>query len=306
MEREKFAQYLFFNQWHTLKNYCHKRQVSVVGDMPFYVAYDSADVWVHPELFELNTRGQPRFVGGVPPDYFSATGQLWGNPVYNWKKMAETGFEWWIDRIRHNLTLYDTLRLDHFRGFIAYWQVPAQAKTAQAGRWVKTPSTAFFKETQKAFPSLPFIAEDLGYIDEPVLQAIARLGIPGMKVLLFGFDGSEGNPHLPKNHTECSVVYTGTHDTNTAKGWFNDEASAKEKRKVCKAIGKHVSTREVGFELAKLALASKSRWCVVPLQDVLGLGSNARMNNPSNPVATGRGGLQANSWRTARWLRLAT
>ena len=198
IEETKFAQYLFFSQWRRLKEHCQKRGIKIIGDIPFYVAHDSADVWVHPELFSLHGNGKARYVGGVPPDYFSATGQLWGNPVYNWERHKETGFEWWMDRIRHNLMLCDMLRLDHFRGFVAYWQVSAIAKTAVRGRWVKTPSDAFFKVLKGAFPSLPFIAEDLGYIDKPVEDAIKELGIPGMRVILFGLDGAKDNPTFPK------------------------------------------------------------------------------------------------------------
>ncbi len=280
IERQKFNQYLFFSQLRSLKEYCKTKQIRIVGDVPFYVTYDSADVWVHPELFSLDPTGKPRFVGGVPPDYFSATGQLWGNPTYNWQKMQKTGFEWWTDRISHNLKLYDRLRLDHFRGFVAYWQVPAASKTANTGKWVKTPSQAFFVALKQAFPQLPFIAEDLGDIDEPVRQAIMRLGIPGMKVLLFGLGSAKNNPNNPKNHIENSVVYTGTHDTNTARGWFVSEAKAKEKKNLFKLLGKKISAKDVSVELVKIALSSVANLSIVPLQDVLGLGTKARMNNP--------------------------
>ncbi len=280
IEREKFAQYLFFSQWQDLKEYCREKKIRIIGDMPFYAAYDSVDMWVNPEYFSLTATGKPQFVGGVPPDYFSATGQLWGNPVYNWKKLAQTGFDWWINRIRHNLTLYDELRLDHFRGFVAYWQVSASAKTAKTGRWVKVPSDAFFTVVKAFFPSLPFIAEDLGYIDEPVRQAIKELDIPGMKVLLFAFDDARDNPHLPQNHTHNSAVYTGTHDTNTVRGWFIEEASVKGKRNLHRLLDKKVTSRNVSSELVEMALDSVANFCILPLQDVLGLGSEARMNNP--------------------------
>ena len=280
IEKQKFIQWLFFSQLFCLKDFCRNRQVSLIGDMPFYLTYDSADVWVHPELFSLNENGKLQFVGGVPPDYFSSTGQLWGNPVYDWKKMRETDFEWWLQRIRHNLRLFDLLRLDHFRGFNAYWQVPAKAKTAKKGCWVKAPSESFFETVKKSFPSLPFIAEDLGSIDDEVRNAISQLGIPGMKVLLFAFDGSPDNIYLPKNYSENCVVYTGTHDTNTARGWFVDEASNQQKRVLFNLIGKKVGAEEVSFEMVKLASASKADLNIVPFQDVLGLGSKARMNNP--------------------------
>jgi 4-alpha-glucanotransferase len=263
---------------------CKSKQIHFIGDMPFYITLDSADIWVHPELFSLDSKGKPTFIGGVPPDYFSRTGQLWGNPIYNWKKMQQTGFKWWVDRIRHNLKLYDLLRLDHFRGYVSYWQVKASAKTAKNGRWIKAPSAAFFKVVKSFFPSLPFIAENLGDIDEPVRDAIKRLDTPGMKVLLFAFDGNPDNPHLPKNHVKNAVVFTGTHDTNTVKGWFNDESSSKERRNLFKLIGQKVSAKKVSFEFIKLALASVADLSVIPLQDILGLDSKARMNNPSRAM----------------------
>ncbi len=280
----KFVQYAFSSQWQELKEFCHERQIRIVGDMPFYVAYDSADVWANPELFSLDKRGRPRFVGGVPPDYFSEDGQLWGNPVYEWKRMQKSGFEWWLKRVGYSLKVYDLLRLDHFRGFVAYWRVSGSAKTARKGRWVKVPSKQFFASLKANFPTLPFIAEDLGAIDAPVKEAIRALGVPGMKVLLFSFDDREDNPHLPKNHPENAVVYTGTHDTNTARGWFADESSSKQKVNLFSQIGRRVSDVEVSFELVKLALSSKAKLCIVPVQDVLGLGAEARMNTPSSTV----------------------
>ncbi len=284
IEQIKFEQYIFFSQLFSLKKFCKTKNVCLIGDMPFYVTYDSADVWVHPELFSLNSNGKLKFVGGVPPDYFSSTGQLWGNPVYNWKNMEQTGFEWWINRISHNLKLYDQLRLDHFRGFVGYWRVPASAKTAKKGKWVKSPSEVFFKVVSAAFPSVPFIAEDLGDIDDPVREAIKRLGIPGMRVLLFAFDGEAANPNLPKNHVENSVVYTGTHDTNTVKGWLKDESSRKERKNLFKIIDRKAPAKMVSFEVVKLALGSVADLSIVPLQDILSLGSEARMNIPGKSL----------------------
>lgn len=281
IEAEKFSQYLFFSQWGRLKDYCKTSNVRVIGDLPFYVAYDSADVWAHPELFSLYKNGKPKYVGGVPPDYFSVSGQLWGNPVYDWQKHNETGFEWWINRINHTLTLCDRLRLDHFRGFVAYWQVSAKAETAKNGRWIKPPAHAFFEMLKRTFPYLPFIAEDLGYIDAPVKQAIKQLDIPGMRVLLFGLDGSKTNPHTPENYAKNSVVYTGTHDTNTVRGWFTTEANTKQRQTLSKLIGNTVSKSDVSFEAVKLVTSSLTDLCIFPLQDILGLGTEARMNNPS-------------------------
>jgi 4-alpha-glucanotransferase len=293
IEQEKFSQYLFFSQWSRLKSHCNRLGIQIIGDIPFYVAHDSADAWVHPELFSLYANGKSRSVGGVPPDYFSATGQLWGNPTYNWPRHEDTGFKWWMQRISHNLQLCDRLRLDHFRGFVAYWQVAAVAKTALRGKWVNAPSEQFFSALKQAFPNLPFIAEDLGYIDQPVKDAIDRLKIPGMRVILFGFDGSKDNPHTLSNHVTNSVVYTGTHDTNTAQGWFANEASTKDKANLCSIIGKKVAAQEVSSEIVKLALSSISDICLIPVQDVLGLGAEARMNNPSKSLGNWQ-------WRVTR------
>ena len=258
IEQEKFAQFVFSNQWCSLKNFCKEKQVKIVGDIPFYMSHDSADVWIHPELFSLNENKQLKFVGGVPPDYFSDTGQFWGNPVYDWQKIKDTGFEWWIDRLGHNLKFYDKVRLDHFRGFIAYWQIPANDGTAKNGRWVRSEPEAFIETARKAFPKLPFIAEDLGSIDEEVKQAIIRLGIPGMRVMLFAFDGTDDNPNILNRHPENAVVYSGTHDTNTVKGWFMDEASDAKKQKLFEEIGRKISADEVSFEVIKLAYVIKS------------------------------------------------
>jgi len=283
IEAEKFFQYLFSNQWHRLKKYCKTRQINILGDLPFYVAHDSADAWAHPELFSLYQNGKPKYVGGVPPDYFSSSGQLWGNPVYNWQNHQTTNFEWWIKRVKHTLTLCDRLRLDHFRGFVAYWQVSAKAKTAQSGQWIKTPTNAFFETLTQTFPSLPFIAEDLGHIDNPVKQTLKQLGISGMRVLLFGLDDTKTNPHAPKNYTKNSVAYTSTHDTNPVYGWFTTEATAKQHQALLKLIGHPISKNAISFEAIKLVSSSLADLCILPLQDVLGLGSQTRMNNPSHP-----------------------
>jgi 4-alpha-glucanotransferase len=280
---EKFVQYTFFSQWETLKQLCHKKQVQIIGDMPFYVAFDSVDVWVNQGLFSLKHDGQPKFVGGVPPDYFSEDGQLWGNPVYDWGKMEKSGFEWWLNRIGFSLKVYDFLRLDHFRGLVAYWRVSASAKTAKKGRWIKTPHQKFFFKLKEKFPDLPFIAEDLGVIDEPVKRAIRFLGVPGMKVLLFGFNGSGDNPHALANHPVNSVVFTGTHDTNTARGWFKSEATVAQKANFSNLIGKRATETQVSFEMVKLALKSKAKLAIIPVQDVLALGAEARINMPSCP-----------------------
>lgn len=283
VDQEKFAQFIFSRQWSFLKEYCQTKEVAVFGDLPFYMSYDSVDVWVHPELFMLDNKKQPNYVGGVPPDYFSKSGQRWGNPTYNWRELEKTHFQWWISRIQRNLKLCDILRFDHFRGFTAYWQIPASFKTAKKGRWIRSPSKSFFKTLKWFFPNLPFVAEDLGLITSNVRENLSLLGIPGMKVLVFAFNGSLDNPNIPMNHTKNSVVYTGTHDTNTVKGWFIDEATCKEKELLFKCIGKKVSKNQVCREFIKLALSSNANLSIIPLQDLLSLGSEARMNHPAKP-----------------------
>ena len=221
-------------------------------------------------------------VGGVPPDYFSKTGQLWGNPVYDWDKMKERDFGWLLERISNNLGLLDLLRLDHFRGYVAYWEVPAEETTAINGMWKKTPSESFFDAMKKRFPTLPFFAEDLGVITQDVKKALTDLGIPGTKVLVFAFDGSKDNPYLPFNYDHNSAVYTGTHDTNTVKGWFMNEATAQMKNAASKYIGKKLDEDNVSWEFVRLAMSSTADLCITPAQDLLSLGAEARMNNPSS------------------------
>jgi len=280
IEKEKFAQFIFFRQWKSLRDYCHKKKISIIGDQAFYVSYDSADAWAHPEILKLDSRRRLGYVGGAPPDCFSRNGQIWHNPVYAWNELQRTGFSWWMNRIRHYLNLFDLLRLDHFRGFIAYWQVPAAAKTAKKGRWIRAKSVNFFHTLQRSFPDLPFIAEDLGVITKSVKKSMRLLGIPGMRVLLFAFDGKRGNPHLPSNLTRNSVAYTGNHDTNTVRGWFVNEATDEERRIAFKCIGRTASETEISNEFIKLALASPAFLSIVPVQDVLALGAEARMNQP--------------------------
>lgn len=283
VDREKFAQFEFFRQWHSLKEHCGGLGIGLVGDLSFYVAGDSADVWSNQEIFKLDGGGKPAFAGGVPPDYFSETGQLWGNPVYDWERLKTEGFGWWMQRMRQTLKLFDVTRIDHFRGFVAYWEVPGHAKTAVSGKWVAAPWEAFFETVKSRFPSMPFVAEDLGVITPDVRAVMRRFGFPGMDVLLFAFDSGPDNPYLPENHSPESVVYTGTHDTNTVRGWFSDEASPKQKKSLSEYVGKDVSEREVSWEFIGLALKSKANLSIIPTQDVLSLGSDARMNRPSSP-----------------------
>ncbi len=282
IEREKFLQYIFFRQYGALKNYCNQRNIKIIGDIPIYVSYDSADVWAHPEIFKLTKLRKPRFVAGVPPDAFSPKGQLWGNPVYNWHILAKTGYWWWLRRAAHNLGLFDMVRLDHFRGFVRYWQVRGNEKTAQKGRWVTVPSEDFFNHLLKENPLERIIIEDLGYITADVKAIIERFRLTGMKILLFGFwSDAAKNPHYLKNHAANSVVYTGTHDTNTARGWFEKEANKEQKKMLFELTGHKVPARQIHWELIKLAMSSKSRLAIIPMQDVLGLGAEARMNIPA-------------------------
>jgi 4-alpha-glucanotransferase len=263
-----------------LKRYANERGVRIIGDIPIFVALDSADVWSRPELFFLDERGRPTVVAGVPPDYFSSTGQRWGNPLYRWDRMARDGYRWWVERFKIALTQVDLVRIDHFRGFQAYWEVLAQHKTAERGRWVEGPGEPFFRALEKALGKLPVIAEDLGFITPEVENLRLQLGFPGMKILQFAFGENGRNPYLPHNYERNFVVYTGTHDNDTTVGWFASR-NPKERTNVLRYLG--TSGREIHWDLIRLAFASVADLAIVPLQDVLGLGSWARMNMPGLP-----------------------
>lgn len=282
IEREKLGQFLFFEQWRALKQYCNVRGIQIIGDIPIYVSYDSADVWTNTSIFKLNGDKRPTALAGVPPDYFSATGQLWGNPVYNWDAQKLTGYAWWIERLRHTLTLFDAIRIDHFRGLVAYWEVPAHETNAVNGRWVEVPTYDFFNTLFKRFFNLPIIAEDLGLITPDVRDAIKRFGFPGMKVLLFAFD--EDNPmqiYLPHTYEKNYVVYTGTHDNDTVRGWFDHQAGPDDKRRLFRYLGRETRSEEVNWEFVRLAMMSIADIAMIPMQDILGLGREAQMNRPS-------------------------
>ena len=282
IEEQRFFQYLCFKQWSSLKKYCNGRGIKMIGDVPIYVVYDSAEVWMHPNLFNLDSERNPVTVAGVPPDYFSETGQLWGNPVYRWEALKRTGYEWWIKRIQHNLNLFDVVRVDHFRGFLAYWEVPATEKTAVKGRWTDAPGLDFFTCLSTVFPVLPIIAEDLGTITPDVWSAMEHFGFPGMKVLLFAFDESlPQNAYAPHNHTKNAVVYTGTHDNNTARAWFEKEADNQVKERLSRYAGKVITAETVHWELIRLAMMSVANTAILSMQDLLGLGEQARMNRPA-------------------------
>jgi 4-alpha-glucanotransferase len=282
IEFRKYLQYQFFTQWFELKAYANTYNIRIIGDIPIYVAYDSADVWASPELFKLDNTGKPTVVAGVPPDYFSADGQLWGNPIYKWDQMARKGFAWWIERLRHALSLADIVRIDHFRGLEDYWEVDAKETTARNGKWVKGPSAAFFHKLKRVFgEALPIIAEDLGEITPEVLALREQFSVPGMKVLHFAFGDTDKNPYLPHNYTSNFVVYTGTHDNNTTIGWFDGLAEQERERVQC-YLGRNGS--DIAWELMRLSLMSVADMAITPVQDILRLGAESRMNMPGTAL----------------------
>lgn len=273
----QFAQFLFHRQWFELRDYALERDIHLFGDLPIFVSHDSADVWANQHLFKLDPEGNPTSVAGVPPDYFSATGQHWGNPHYHWDRMEADGFSWWLERLRHQLRYFDLLRVDHFRGFEAYWEIPADRPDPRGGYWVKAPGQAFLEACRQAFQHLPLVAENLGFITPEVEALRRRFGLPGMLVLQFAFDGSPGNPYLPHNHDPLEVVYTGTHDNDTTLGWFESlEPSVREN--LANYFGRPRET--MPDFLVRTAFASVARLAVVPMQDLLGLGDGNRMNLP--------------------------
>jgi 4-alpha-glucanotransferase len=287
----QYLQFQFYEQWSALKQYANEQGIQIIGDIPIFVSYDSADAWAHPKLFYFDEDGQPTKVAGVPPDYFSPTGQLWGNPIYRWDVMAQNGYAWWISRFSHTLQLVDIVRIDHFRGFQAGWVVPAGEETAENGKWVEGPGAALFRAVEEALGPLPIIAEDLGLITPPVEALREELGFPGMKVLQFAFSGEPENLYLPHNHVLNCVVYTGTHDNDTTRGWF-EHASPQVQRNVQLYLARHGD--DIAWDFIRTALMSVADTAIFPLQDVLNLGSEARMNTPGVPEGNW-------TWRYAPW-----
>lgn len=280
----RFVQYIFFSQMKSLRAKCREAGVELIGDLPIYVNYDSADVWSRQSFFCLGGDLLPTEVAGVPPDYFSETGQLWGNPLYNWDTLKKNGFSWWIRRLRHSLSLFDTVRIDHFRGLLAYWAIPFGDKTAERGTWRPVPSADFFNAVRKELPSPPFLAENLGVITPDVTEAMESMGFPGMAVALFAFGGGmRDNPHIPHNYRRELAAYTGTHDNNTIEGWYSEDASEDERRTFRKYTGRSADGESAADAVIRLVLSSVAERAVVPLQDYLGLGSEGRMNTPSVP-----------------------
>lgn len=277
----QFIQFLFFSQWCRIKEYANRQNIRIIGDIPLYVAMDSADAWTNPELFEFDKDRNPIAVGGVPPDYFSETGQLWGNPLFRWDVHRKSGFSWWIKRIRENLVLYDMIRIDHFRGFAAYWSVPYGETTAINGKWIPGPGKDLFKAVSKALGDIPIIAEDLGVITEDVEDLRDSFNLPGMKILQFAFDSSEENDYLPHNFPKNCVVYTGTHDNDTLLGWFR-KAKKEDREYVLQYL--HSDGTDICMDFIRAAFASVACTAIIPMQDLLGLGSEARMNLPGSTL----------------------
>jgi 4-alpha-glucanotransferase len=276
---EQIIQYAFDEQWSALRGYCGERGIKLIGDVAIFVNYDSADVWNNPGIFELREDLSPVRVAGVPPDYFSATGQRWGNPLYKWDVLREQGFAWWVDRIRRARSLYDIIRLDHFRGFEAFWAIPAENDTAVVGEWVKAPGAELFQKLYDELGDLPFIAEDLGVITPEVDALREQFNLPGMRIFQFGFSDRHAHNYLPHRYVRNSVVYTGTHDNNTTRGWWDAEAATAEKEAAKTYLG--TTKKDFVWAMIRGAETSVADLCLVPVQDVLDLGAEARMNMPS-------------------------
>lgn len=311
----KYWQFLFFQQWNELKRYCHERGIRIMGDMPIYVAHDSADVWANPELFCLDDAGNPALVAGVPPDYFSATGQLWGNPIYRWDVLAAQGYRWWIERFRATLDLFDMVRVDHFRGFEAYWRIPAGETTAIHGEWVKGPGAALFEAVRRALGELPIVAENLGVITPDVEAIRNQFDFPGMSILQFAFGRDPQGPDFrPHNYPRNRVAYSGTHDNDTTVGWWNSAGIGDSTRtpedvvREMEFARRYLATdgREVHWDFIRALMASVADTVLFPLQDVLGLGSEARMNIPATRSGNWRFRFTADMLTPAMQDRLRT
>ncbi len=279
-EAQRFYQYVFFGQWKKLRRYGRERNIEIIGDIPIFVSPDSADVWADPSIFQLDPGDlKPRFVAGVPPDYFSADGQFWGNPLFDWKELERTDFAWWMKRLKSNFELYDVVRIDHFRGFEAYWSIPFGAPTAKSGTWVKGPGLKFFRAVKETFPDARIIAEDLGSLSPEVFQLLADTGLPGMAVLQFAFGGESDNFYLPHNLKQNSVIYPGTHDNDTTLGWYSscDEGTQDHLRRYLR-----ISGEDIPWDFVRSAYESVSRLAVISLQDLMSLDTSARFNTPGS------------------------
>jgi 4-alpha-glucanotransferase len=305
IDRFRLEQFMLLRQAEELKRYAHSKGVKVIGDLPFFVSPDSSDVWANPEFFLLDERRRPRLVAGVPPDYFSPDGQLWGNPVYNWDALRSTGYRWWIDRVRNLLSHVDVIRLDHFRGFAAAWYVPAGTTTAQSGEWVRGPGASFFEVVRKVFGRLPFIAEDLGIITTDVALLRDQFQVPGTRVLQFAFDGQADNPYLPHNFVSNTVAYTGTHDNPPTREWY-EQLPDSQKETLSSYLKRQLKdSAEAAPALVELGWSSAAALSVAPLQDVLDLGVGSRMNVPGRANGNWRWRVTEEMMSTSAfpWLR---
>ena len=281
IDKTKWLQWIFFRQWKNLKTYCNNIGVHFFGDLPFYVAYDSADVWSNPEVFMLDPQGEMTHVAGCPPDYFSEDGQRWGMPIFNWEKLKSQNYDWWNKRLAKNMELYDLLRLDHFMAFSRYWLIDAYESTAKNGKWMPGPGAEFLDQLMDKWGKLPFVAEDLGDCDESVFALRDQFHLPGMKILQFGFGNAEENSvHRPHFHSTNFVVYSGNHDTNTTRGWYAHEAGKKDHKRLKKYVGHRVSEKTAAHVLVKMAYGSVAKIAIAPMQDILNLGQEDRMNTP--------------------------
>ncbi len=294
VEYQRFLQFMFLRQWISLKKFANDNGIKIFGDIPLYVAYDSADVWANLDIFLLDEKSKPVLVGGVPPDYFAKTGQLWGNPVYDWDRLQQRGYDWWIARIHYNLCFFDLVRIDHFRGLESFWAVPYGEKTAMKGQWIKAHGDAMLRILQSHLGQMPVVAEDLGSINEEVRKLRKKYSLPGMKVLQFAFTGSTSNEHLPHNHQKDFVVYTGTHDNDTTVGWLKS-LNGKESARLKRYLG---AARVDHWTMIHAALSSVAQISVIPMQDILGLDSSARMNKPGTIRGNWKWRLSSSGWES--------
>ena len=301
INRQKFRQFLFYKQWSSLRAYAADKNILILGDIPIFVAHDSAEVWANPDLFYLDDAGNPTFVAGVPPDYFSKTGQLWGNPLYRWEIHAENGYQWWLDRMHGVLQLVDIVRLDHFRGFAGYWEVPSGEETAERGRWVPGPGAEFLQTIRDRLGDLPIIAEDLGEITPDVFELRDQFNLPGMKIIQFAFTGDPDDAFLPHNHVKNCVVYTGTHDNDTSRGWYL--RVSEEERDFCR-VYLNSDGHDIAWDMIRAVWSSVAVFAFVPMQDILDLGNEARMNYPGNPSGNWTWRLQGNEFTNALRARI--
>lgn len=287
--QEKFYQYLLMQQWVELHDYCHQKGVQIIGDLPMFVSYNSVDVWANPQIFKLDSTSRPAFFAGAPPDRFCPQGQLWHNPVYNWDQMQKNNYSWWLKRFRRSFQLFDVLRIDHFRGLVAYWETPAQHQNASEGRWRRVPVDDFFNTIFKHFFTFPVIAEDLGTITADVKETMYRFQIPGTKVFLFAFENHNPNhPYLPHNYEKNCMACTGTHDTNTFRGWLEQDSTEEEKQNLFRYLGKPEHSEHLNWKVIRLLMLSAADMVIFPLQDIINYSSESRMNTP---------GTRTNNWR---------